>query len=461
MDPVFIPKKGLLKLADTCLLYKKSNGKRKKLNLAVHQHSFLFYIFNHSIPPSTSPLIPTQLSDEQLRLAYHCVLMSYLAYEDRSKIDFPEDIIVVYEEYESDITKIPFFIAVDSEVNAIIIACRGSSCIDDFITDSMGNGINFDGGKIHQGEFNTASYVFLQSQNIILDLNKKYNHEDIIHRTVSQMNTTENLNNTTDAIQTSTNNNNNQEEEEESDSNLFGMKEEERMKIIVTGHSLGAGVAAVVAQLFRREFPQLDVQGICFAPPPTYSFNLWAKSADYIKSYMIEGDLVPFLSVQNIFKFSKVLFPDQNSKFVQKFIAKYLKKMSIDEVTETFMNEKLYPPGQCYLIRLPQTNPNKEKKEKHRHFTKSEKKEMKAKNLIKHKNISICQIFNPDYFSNFVKNIQETNHKCKNYMKCIIRLRQQQIQEKDIQEIIKRKDFKKKEESSYDETEEDGVERIV
>lgn len=526
MDPVFIPKKGLLKLADRCLLYKKKNGKRKKINLEVHQHSFFFYFFNHSLPPSTSPLIQTELTDEELRLAYHCVLMSNLAYEDRTQIIFPSDVSVVYEEFESDITKIPFFIVVDKEVNAIIVSCRGSSCMNDFVTDSMGNGINFDGGKVHQGVFNTASYVFLQCQNTILDLNRDYNGETVLPINTSSIPrigqqiqvtkaNTEFLNNTSNTLQSTRfngdadsssdstytsdsnytpsiikanknikynnggkknkkngkndndankadnddNYNENNNEEEESDE--FNVEKEKRMKIIITGHSLGAAVAAVVAHFFRREFPKLEVTAMCFAPPPTFSFNLWEKSANYIKSFMIEGDMVPFLSVQNIFKFTKVLFPSDNNKFIVKFIEKYLKKMSIDEVTETFMNEKLYPPGQSYLIRLPQTNPNKEKK-KHQKLTKLEKKEIKEINLIKHKNISLCQILNPEYFSNFVKNIQETNHKCKNYMKVIIRLRQQQIQEQDIEEIIRRKYLKKMNlDDDFDETEEDGVERIA
>ena len=60
-----------------------------------------------------------------------------------------------------------------------------------------------------------------------------------------------------------------------------------------------------------------------------------------------------------------------------------------------------------------------------------------------------------------MKNIQETNHKCKNYLKVIIRLRQQQIQEKDIEEIIRNKYLKQRDFSDdYDETDEDGVEKI-
>lgn len=451
MDPIFIPKKGFIRLADKCLLYQKADGTREQLYLEVHQHSFFFYMFNHSIPPSTSPLVPTELPDDQLRLAFHCVLMSYLAYEDRTQIIFPEDVPIVYEEFESDVTKIPFFVTVDKEVNAIIIACRGSSCTDDFITDSMGTGISFDGGKIHQGIFNTATYVFLKCRNVILDLNQNYNGEALQRKDTSQFDfspknrESKYFNETTENFR----------------AGFFDSNTDNPMKIVCTGHSLGAGVAAVLAHIFRREFPKMKVEAMCFAPPPTLSFDLWEKSASYIKSFMIEGDIVPFLSLQNVVKFTKVLFPHDNNKYIANLIQKYLQKYTVDEISEKYLKEKLYPPGKCYLIRLPQTNPNREEKKKRRKLSKSEKKEMKAKNMITHQNICICQIFNPEYFSNFVKNIVESNHKCKNYIKVIVRLRQQQIQEKGIEEIFKRKNLGRIDTSDFDETEESGVERLV
>lgn len=111
--------------------------------------------------------------------------MSFLAHEDRSKIAFPNDIQIIYEEFESSISKIPFFIFVDKEINSIIISCRGSSCTDDFITDSKGNGINFDGGKIHQRIFNKIIFIDLQIQNKILDLNSEYDGEIIEHANIN------------------------------------------------------------------------------------------------------------------------------------------------------------------------------------------------------------------------------------------------------------------------------------
>lgn len=109
MDPSFTPKKIYQTYNKTCCLYQKTDGEKMKINLDIHSHSFFFYFFNHGIPPSTAPLIPTELPDDQLQLVFHCVLMSYLAYEDRTKIIFPEEIQIVLEEFQSDIAKIPFF----------------------------------------------------------------------------------------------------------------------------------------------------------------------------------------------------------------------------------------------------------------------------------------------------------------------------------------------------------------
>ena len=212
--------------------------------------------------------------------------------------------------------------------------------------------------------------------------------------------------------------NKNADSEEEGtniDYNFVSKMLKKRTKIIITGHSLGASVAAVVAYLFREKFPELDVQCICFAPPPTISFNLWRTSGHYIKSFMIEGDVVPFLSVRNLLSISDIMFPHQHSnKKFKKFIISYLEKKSLEQFhVNKALNEKLYPPGQMYLIRF--TNDEEDG------FFMKRKNKKKAEK-VKGDKIQLCQILNPDYFSNLVKNIQENNHFVKNYMRLIIRL---------------------------------------
>lgn len=217
------------------------------------------------------------------------------------------------------------------------------------------------------------------------------------------------------------------ETEKESNSPFVNKMRKKRTKIIITGHSLGASVAAVVAYLFREKFPELDVQCICFAPPPTLSFNVWRKIGKYVKSFMIEGDVVPFLSVRNLLTISDIMFPHQHSnKKFKKLIISYLEKKSLEKFhVNKALSEKLYPPGQMYLIRFTDDNEGGILTLRKR-IKKLREKRKKRRNLddddIKDDKIQLCQILNPDYFSNLVKNIQENNHAVKNYMRLIIRL---------------------------------------
>ena len=58
----------------------------------------------------------------------------------------------------------------------------------------MGLGVNFDGGKIHQGIFQSASYVFFKCKDVILDLNRNYNGGCYQRKNTSQIDLNESMN---------------------------------------------------------------------------------------------------------------------------------------------------------------------------------------------------------------------------------------------------------------------------
>jgi len=75
--------------------------------------------------------------------------------------------------------------------------------------------------------------------------------------------------------------------------------------LLVTGHSLGAGTAALATRLLLREsrdwkVAPTSIRCICFAPPPVVDAPTALNSDDSIVSFVCNDDCVPRMSLQNI-----------------------------------------------------------------------------------------------------------------------------------------------------------------
>lgn len=67
----------------------------------------------------------------------------------------------------------------------------------------------------------------------------------------------------------------------------------------VIGHSLGAGVAAVLGLMLRRRFPSLYC--LCFSPPGcVFTSGIAAESKKFCCSFVLHDDLVPRLSYDSL-----------------------------------------------------------------------------------------------------------------------------------------------------------------
>lgn len=67
--------------------------------------------------------------------------------------------------------------------------------------------------------------------------------------------------------------------------------------LIVTGHSLGAGVGAVLSLMLRNRFHAL--QCLCFSPPGCV-MSEGISSHDFMTSYILDSDIVPRLSLHSV-----------------------------------------------------------------------------------------------------------------------------------------------------------------
>jgi sn1-specific diacylglycerol lipase len=70
-------------------------------------------------------------------------------------------------------------------------------------------------------------------------------------------------------------------------------------KLVLTGHSLGAGCAAVLSFMLRTKYP--DLKCLCFSPPGcTLSENMAKRCKEYLTSYVLDDDIIPRLSLQSM-----------------------------------------------------------------------------------------------------------------------------------------------------------------
>lgn len=262
----------------------------------------------------------TNFGPELLRLA---VALSYSAFtRDFSKWDGE----LLYSHNESTIREPAFFIY-KYQGNLWIIN-RGSLHPDDYLTCAEIGEIETPIGTFHEGFYNAALYCYFIARKYILKLNGG--------------------------------------------------------TVYFTGHSYGASVAPINYILFQNEFPKKDGGVLSFAPMPMISSNLSIKYFDKIASFVNNYDIVPTISVVNVYERFKLIYPifdDLNEtkliNFLESFlnyfekdtnmsIATYMQiKIMIPELVDAIVgyaqrgdNRTIrFPPGHTYHVFVDKSKP--------------------------------------------------------------------------------------------------------
>ncbi|XP_041362272.1 diacylglycerol lipase-beta-like isoform X2 [Gigantopelta aegis] len=159
---------------------------------------------------------------------------------------------LVYVCFHNKCKEIPFFVAIDRRYNSVVIAIRGTLSLEDALTDLSAESVSVDIAGVpdayaHAGMMDCARYIKSQLDN--LDLLGK----------------------------------------------AFGSLQE-GSRLVITGHSLGAGTAALLAVLLKPVCPNL----ICFAYSPPgglMSPSLSHHVQSYVCSVVVGKDLVPRLGM--------------------------------------------------------------------------------------------------------------------------------------------------------------------
>lgn len=81
---------------------------------------------------------------------------------------------------------------------------------------------------------------------------------------------------------------------------LLRICSEANYNVNIVGHSLGGGVASVLAMLLRQELPHVDIRSSTFGTPPCMSPDLAASTSSYITSVVNAFDVISRASPQNL-----------------------------------------------------------------------------------------------------------------------------------------------------------------
>ncbi|XP_063077297.1 diacylglycerol lipase-beta [Engraulis encrasicolus] len=154
----------------------------------------------------------------------------------------------------NQIYEIPFFVALDHKKESILVAIRGTLSLKDVLTDLSAECENLPiqgvsgASYAHKGISQAAQYIY-----------KRLENDGILRQ-------------------------------------AFSIAPE--YNLVITGHSLGGGAAAILAVLLRSHYPTL--QCYAFSPPPLMSKALTDYSKEFVVSVVLGKDLVPRLSLPNM-----------------------------------------------------------------------------------------------------------------------------------------------------------------
>ena len=228
---------------------------------------------------------------------------------------------ILYEAKESKIDRTPYIVTYSKKYNKIFVAIRGSYTFADFITDLKLSAVQVGDTLMHSGVFSASNALFARTEEHLIQLSKDYGN----------------------------------------------------CPIVFTGHSLGGSVAASTARFFRLKHPDLPVYAVCFAPIASLGIEGANQTLEYITSFVLGGDPVPFLSLHNVAQVSETGYRWINRIIEEALLREVPRTIELPKDLDMFSNPfelpppsldkikedvsvssrrttALFPPGKCFHI---------------------------------------------------------------------------------------------------------------
>jgi len=199
----------------------------------------------------------------------HCNLAAI-----KAMLSVPHQDILAFDNRNS-LEEVPYFLLADRKSQSIVVSIRGTLSLQDMITDLRGEPVRMcdavpdltgldPSWKGHKGMVNAACFVFRRLHGLGVEEAGKRPGLNLLGLTLAN-------------------------------------PEFAGFRLVVTGHSLGAGTAAILAFLLRAKYPMLGVQCYAYSPPGgLLSRAAASESRGFTVSVVVGDDVIPRTSLTNI-----------------------------------------------------------------------------------------------------------------------------------------------------------------
>lgn len=168
---------------------------------------------------------------------------------------------VAYISFEASASAIPYGIVIDSERKRIVVAIRGTLSLEDAVKDLMIHPIDLEEVGDISGFEGRQRYAHAGMLESALWVAKDIKETEVLDR-------------------------------------LLKIDEYTDYQLLITGHSLGAGCAALLSIMLHDKYPSLLC--LCFEPPGCVVSENLSWCHDFIVSFVLGDDIVPRLSYDSL-----------------------------------------------------------------------------------------------------------------------------------------------------------------
>ncbi len=186
--------------------------------------------------------IPKLITGDEAYISF-LLNTTHVAREDLLYSNFGDDSIAASS---STITPPPFFVLNDHQSQSVVLLIRGTKNLNDFIVDMSSASLPWEEGSVHEGIGLIATHIA---------------DSPAVRAAIAK-----------------------------------GLEQHPNYRVRTVGHSLGAGLAALIAIRWNNAAVFPDVECFAFAPPPILTRSVKNRGESFVHSLVNEDDMIPRLN---------------------------------------------------------------------------------------------------------------------------------------------------------------------